>query len=114
MIFAIILFVFSSEVYVKILRFTKNSSRKKRSIWAFLSNQGGVESTVIDSNPRVERVLQPAFRGTLRALGDDNIALVRHQIISLPSDDWVAAYVMGDLLDKPFDGKPELFKAEPI
>lgn len=112
LLFAIALFISSIAIYIKMLRFTKNSNRKKRSIWDFLSSQGGVDSFIIDSNPRVEHVLQQAFRGTLRPLGDDNIEFVKHQIISLPSNDWIAAYVRSDLLDKPFDGKPEYFKAD--
>lgn len=89
------------------------TARKQR-VWKLLSHFGGVESSIMDSNPRVKYILQPAFRGSLRSLTHDErlSASVPQQIISAPDDTWVAAYVLSDIADIPLDGKLEYFKAE--
>ncbi len=88
------------------------AAQKKR-VWQLLSSLGGVESSVMDSNPRVRNILQPAFHGALRPLTyGRSHSLIEQQIMSTPDDQWIAAYVLSDIADRPNDGKPEMFKAE--
>lgn len=89
-------------------------NRRKHHVWELLSSSGGVVSNILDSNPRVRHILQPAFNGALQPLGFDDRTrfLAEQQIISAPNDDWIAAYVASDIVDSPNDGQLEVFKAE--
>lgn len=61
-IFATIVFATIGLILiVKLRRFILDRSGSAKNIWNFLGNQSGVESSIIDSNPRVAYALQPAF-----------------------------------------------------
>lgn len=107
------IFLFRSKVFD--FEIVSVRAVRRRRVWKLLSDLGGVTSNIIDSNPRVKHVLQPAFRGALHELELSSPRTYRPtecQIISTPHNEWVAAYVRSDLVDKPNDGKPEIFKAE--
>ncbi len=89
-------------------------NQRKQRVWRLLEGYGGVVSSIIDANPRVSEILQPAFHGALHPLGFDfrTRFLAEQQIISTPDNDWIASFITSDIADAPNDGQPAIFKAQ--